>query len=247
MIDAGDNSNTRNNSANSVSISADATENLTLPSVNSNAMVTTQNWTQTNQSGTSSGFNLGFDVMEAGKLPVSVTLISGPSVIHPIDIGKCGTCGNNQFQYFVPINNNTPSPGDSYQFQVTYSDTTSEVVTATVTAVLNAFATNLQPSGASGTGISPMFSWTDPANAGSYLYQFSISDNTGQQIWQVPGNNSKTSGFSSSITSLTWGTDPSDSSNTPSASLIGGNTYVWQIQVQDSSGNSAQAQTYFIP
>ena len=76
-----------------------------------------------------------------------------------------------------------------------------------------------------------------------------MNDNSGNTIWQIPGSNSNSNGFSSSITSITWGTDPTgDSTNTPSVgSLTTGTTYNWQIQVQDASGNSAQQIEYFIP
>ena len=115
--------------------------------------------------------------------------------------------------------------------------------------MLNAFATNLAPTTGSSTSTQPTFTWTDPASASSYTYQFYISDNNGNQIWQIPSNNSKSNGFSSSITSITWGTDPTgDSSNTPSPSILTtGVQYNWQIQLQDTNGNSTQTQVDYIP
>ena len=109
-------------------------------------------------------------------------------------------------------------------------------------------ATNLSPNGTSSTSTTPTFTWTDPTGASSYTYQFFISDNNGNTLWQIPGQNSSSSGFDSSITSITWGTDPTDASNTPSVgSLTSGTTYSWQIQVQDSAGNQAQTQVNYTP
>jgi hypothetical protein len=248
MIDPGDVSNTRNNKSNGVDISGNQTEDLDLTASNSTATVTTQHWTQTSQGSTNTGFNLNFDASEGDKLPVAVTLMSGPNVINPIDIGKCPNCGNNQFQYFVGINSATPTLGDAYAFNVSYSDGTSEVVTATISGVVNGFAADLSPTGAGGS-TTPTFTWTDdPTSGGNYLYQFYMSDNNGNQVWQIPGNNSKSNGFASSITSITWDTDPTGSTNPPSVpSLTSGKSYYWQIQAQDSNGNSAQTQVQYIP
>lgn len=248
LVDAGDITNTRGNGPNAVSISGSATMNLTLDSANSTASVTTQHWQQTNSGGSGTGFNLNFDVRADVKVPVSVTLTSGPNVINPIDIGQCSDCGQDQFRYYVSIAGTTPAVGDSYSFKVTYTDGTSETLTAQVTAVLNAFATNLAPTANSSRSVQPTFSWTDPANASNYTYQFYLNDNNGNTIWQVPGNNSNLNGFASSITSLAWGVDPNDNTNTPSVgSLTSGSTYNWQITVMDSNNNQAQTQVYYIP
>jgi len=250
VVDSGDITNTGgNNDKVPYVVSGNQTANFTLAPAGSTASVTTQHWTQTFSGITGSGFNLNFNVRAGTKLPVSVTLMSGPHVINPIDMGKCTDCGSNQFQYYVGIGGTTPAVNDAYGFKVTYNNGTSETVTASVTAVLNAFATNLAPTTGSSTSTQPTFTWTDPASASSYTYQFYISDNNGNQIWQIPSNNSKSNGFSSSITSITWGTDPTgDSSNTPSPSILTtGVQYNWQIQLQDTNGNSTQTQVDYIP
>jgi hypothetical protein len=248
MIDAGDITNTGGNNTVTV-ISGTTTLNLTLPSFNSKAKVTTQYWQQTNSGGTSTGYTLNFDVREGIKLPVAAQLISGPNVINPIDIGKCLDCGSNQFRYYVSVNNDTPTVGDTYTFKVTYSDGNTENVSGAVTAVLNAFATNLSPTGTGGS-TTPTFTWSYPSNASSYVYQFYISDNNGSTIWQIPSNNSKSNGFTSTQipgASITWGTDPTDSHNSVSGSLSTSTMYNWQIQVQDSNGNTAQTQVQYQP
>ena len=244
MMDTGDINNTRNEHATAVVISGNATKNLTLPGLYSKAMVTTQHYKQTNQSGSSEGYSLHFDVSEATKLPISVKLASGPNVLNPVDIGKCLDCGNNKFQYSADIAGTMPSQGESYGFDVIYSDGTSETVSAAVSGVLNDFPTALSATG----GTTPTFTWTYPANPENYVYQFYISGNNGNRIWQIPGDNSKLNGFTNSVSSIVWGTDPTgDSANPPSTSLTGGTTYNWQIQAQDADGNSVQTQVDYLP
>ena len=249
IIDPGDITNTHDNANNqTTTVSGNATMNLTLQNANSTPMVTTQSIQSTNTSGTVTTYNLGLVVREGNKLPVAVQVLSGPNILIPVDVSMCTTCGTPQYDYYVGINGVQPNVGDTYSFKVTYSDQTSETLSASVTAVLSAFPTNLAPTGA-GTSTTPTFTWTDPTNASSYIYQFYLWDQNGNTIWQIPGNNSKVSGFTSSITSITWGTDPTgDTTNTPTVtSLTSGATYNWSIAAQDANGNSAQTQVQYIP
>ncbi|MGA3080391.1 MAG: putative Ig domain-containing protein [Terracidiphilus sp.] len=275
MIDAGDISNTDNNGSSGIAITPTGTltgYDPVLPTANSTATVTTQYSQSTNPGGGGTNYNLNFDVREGIKLPVSVTLLSGPNVINPIDISnQCnGGCGSDQFQYYASVSNNAPSVGATYAFKVTYSDGT--VDNGTVSGKVTAFGstgavvgasdlpTNLQPSGTDSSSLQPTFTWTYPANASSYTYQFYICCGSNNDIWDIPGNNSNTNGFTVSedtggvfggtatAGSIPWGEDPSGSGSTPSVgSLTSLTQYNWSIQVQDSNGNSAQTQVYYIP
>jgi hypothetical protein len=223
-------------------------ENLTLVSANSQATVTTQVSEQINSGGTSAYYSIGFNVSGILKLPVAVELATGPQpgAVIPADIATGGFSGNSdRFSYWTSLNGITPNVGDSYTLNVTYSDGTSEVLTVTVSAVLNAFATNLSPQGTN-VSVTPNFSWTDPANASNYVYQFNLWDQNGNQIWQIPGNHHNSNGFSSSITSITWNVDPTGSGNLPNVSSLNGSAnYNWQITASDANGNSAQVQVSF--
>jgi hypothetical protein len=244
IVDPGDINNTNGNNNSSVAISGDISdENLVLPATNSSVTLRTQHSRQINQNGTSDNYNLSFDVRPLIKLPVAVSLVSGPNVLIPMDIGQCVNCGGDPYNFSVSLNGAVPNAGDGYGLQIAYSDGSSETVPASVSNVLSTLPTPISPTG-SGVGATPDFSWTDPA--GSYTYQFQLWDNSGNQIWQIPSNNSKSNGFSSSITSIIWGVDPLGGSDTPSVqSLTSGTSYNWQIQAQDSGGNSAQAQMSF--
>ena len=247
-------SNTNGNGPGSISITGPMTnENLTLPNTNSVATVTTQSQEQINSDGSINyNYSIGFNVNGVIKLPVAVELASGPTpgVVMPADIANGGFNGNSdRFSYWTNLNGATPKVGDSYTLNVTYSDGNTDIMTAKVSAVLDAFATNLLPQG-NGVSVQPDFSWTYPTdNPSNYTYQFWLCCGPNGTIWQIPSNNSKSNGFPSSTSPLIhWGTDPTNPNpaNPPNvSSLNGGTNYSWQIQASDVNGNSAQVQVNF--
>jgi len=259
IIDTGDVSNTENgnNGPTGILINGNlSNQDVTLPSVNSTATVQTQFFSNINAGGTFNSYQLNFNLRGTNKLPVAVQLISGPNVLSPVDLPSCGTCGHIQFQSYSGLGNTTPNVGDTYAFSVTYSDGTTETINGLVTAwgsgstIVGSsdLATSLAPTGTNSNSTAPTFMWTDPANASSYTYQFQIYDNNSNTIWSVPSENANLNGFPSTITQIVWGTDPTDSSNTPTvANLTTGTQYQWQIQVQDVNGNSATTTVYYTP
>ena len=231
----------------SVAISGPATLNLSLTGASSTAAVTTSNFQSTTAGGTSQSYSLNFSVDPGTKLPVAVELTSGPNVLAPLDLAECGNCGT-PFQFQAGISTTLPTTSDTYALKVTYSDGNSETLNATVSAVVSAFPTNLLPGVSTSTTTTPTFTWTDPSNASNYTYHFQLSDANGNTIWQIPGDHSNSNGIDSSITSIAWGTDPTGGGSTASvSSLTTGLTYQWQIQVQDSNGNTATQSVSFKP
>jgi hypothetical protein len=203
-------------------------------------------------SSSSSGYSLNFDVKEANKLPVAVTLLSGPNVINPVDISNyCPGCGNVHFQYHVPLNGDKPAVGDAYTFKVTYSDSSSDTETLTPLIMgwngtsslvgTDDLAQDLLPDDQD--SLRPTFSWSVPAADTSDLFSFYLFDGNGNTVWQIPGSNGNSNGFSSSIVNLDWGIDPTDSGNdlAPGFFLTDLTMYSWEIQAQDSNGNEATA------
>ena len=269
LIDVGDVSNTDNNGGSS-GIAITPTGTLTgydpvLPGADSTLAVTTQYQQDTSYNGsgpsTQVDYSLNFNLRKGNKLPVSVTLTSGPNVIYPVDLSACNSCGTQQFQYSVYLNSVEPVVGQAYGFLVTYSDgSTDPNVTAAVTGwngtgtLVGAsdLATDLQPSESDSTSLTPTFTWTYPtANASDFIYSFYLSGPNGT-IWQIPSNNSNFNGFTSAQVpmpaGITWGTDPIESVNPPSVTdLTSGDNYQWQIQVQDSAGNQALTTVYYVP
>ena len=270
-LGAGTISNTQNKLLANLTITASTTSvpGITLSTANSVATVTTQ-WSSYTCQGcgaTTTSYQLEFDVEESDKLPVAVTLNSGPNLIGnsgtvALDMSLCNDCGHSQFQYSVTLLGETPNVGDTYGFTVTYSDgsqDTGSTVNGAVTGwngtstVVGAAdsATGLSPNPASGGSALPDFAWTYPASAGSYVYSFYLCCFNNSDIWDIPSNNSKSSGFTSAQIPVPAGiqfpTDPTNSSNAPTVNpLTSGDTYNWAISVQDSNGNQAQANVYFV-
>lgn len=245
LIDTSDIQNTNGDNNSGVLVSGNTTANIVLPSGNSKASLATQHFRGVNQGNAYDNYSLNLDVRGLLRLPVSVELVSGPNVLLPMDIGDCGDCGN-EFSFSLNVNSR-PNTGDSYGLKVTYSDGTSETLNPAVSTVLDAFATNLLPSG-SGASTTPTFLWTYPSSPASYSYQFQLMDSTsGNTIWQIPSNKSNSNGFSNSVTQIVWGTDPTGNNNLPTVGNLGdGCPYQWQIATQDSNGNSAQFQASFV-
>jgi hypothetical protein len=178
--------------------------------------------------------------------------MSGPNVLAPMDIGNCGTCGSEPYNFWLDVATAVPQPGDTYVLQlldpwVTSAGTFANA-NAVVSGVVNSFAGNLSPVTGTGAGTTPTFSWTDPPNAGNYTYQFTLWDPNGNVLWQIPGANAAAGGFSSAITSIAWGTDPTGANNPPSIpSLTAGEAYTWSIQVEDGNGNTAEMPVSYTP
>jgi hypothetical protein len=232
-----------------------ANQNFTLPSGNSVAEVLTQHY----QSGSTQSYSLYFELTWGRKLPVVVTLLNsyntdGANIDSgPLDIASCAvppnSCNQGQsgFQLSVNLGTTAPSVGDSYFINVTYSDGTSETLIAPVTNVLSTFATNLLPQTGTSISTTPTFTWTDPVcgACSTYTYTFNIYIPSGNSVWYVPGNGN---GLPPGTSSLTWGVDPTDSSNLPSpSSLTTGTTYNWTVTVQDSNYNWAATTVSYDP
>ena len=252
----GEISNT-NNGIGMVAVTVNGTtsgENITLPSGNSIAEIKTE----VNTGGGGTSYGIGFQVYGEYKLPVAVELLSETpevsgtvaDVALPADIATGVFNGNSdEFDYWPNVTG-SPVVGDSYKFNVTYSDGTSEQLTAAVTGVLSAFATDLSPTG-TGVSTTPNFSWDYPSSAGSYVYSFQLTNSNGNTIWEIPPQDSST-GFASTISPfITWGVDPTNSGDLPNSSYLtngGLNTssnYNWSITAHDANMNEAQASASF--
>ena len=256
VTDPGDLQNIDQNGGPTATISGPTSnEDLTLPSGGAIQIVNTENQEFVSGSNTSFAYNLQFQIYFLAKLPVTVTLESssnadGVNVVGPIDVANCNTvnssCGHG-FQFNYQGLGKSAAAGDTYTFNVIYSDGTSGMLTYSLPAVLNAYASNLEPQTGESTSTTPTFTWTDPANAANYVYNFNLTDDSGE-VWEIPGENSQGNGFDSSITSITWGTDPTGGGSTPSVSSLSDSTnYSWQIEVVDNYGNQATTNVNYQP
>jgi uncharacterized repeat protein (TIGR01451 family) len=237
-VDAGDLDDVNGNTnPPTVTVSGTTTgANVTL----SNATATTFVATNTQQfSGTTYNISVGVNV--GTKVPISVTLFSGPNVAVPYDM----TADDHNVK-FNPIYNYLASPivGQTYQFLVTFSDGTSSVIPAQVTAVLTSFAQNLAMQTTSpGSPTVPLLTWQAPASPpASYSYSVGLGSATGspQENWYYSGG-SNGNGIPSTQTSVLFNTD---SSANPNSSLQAG-TYQWWVTVQDNNNNTGQIITTY--
>jgi hypothetical protein len=193
----------------------------------------------------SDSYSISVGTAAGTKLPVSMTLFSGPNVALPFDMTI--NANNNQYS---PIFNSTVSPnvGDTYQFLVTFSDGSTQVLSSTVATVLNSFPQSLAmiTTGA-GTPTIPVLSWSAPASPPAALpYTYSVGlngTNLVNENWNYSGHHDG-GGIPSSTTSIPFNVDGSAN---PSSSLTLGDIYDWYVQIQDANGNTAQYMTTYTP
>lgn len=174
--------------------------------------------------GDSHSYGMNVEVMGVLKLPVAMTVLSGPDVTSPIDIPKGNWEG---FSYWVNKGSTAPVVNDAYLAEIRYSDGTVERSEAKVTTVLNTFANNMVLSGTS----MPIFNWTAPSPApaifGYELAVDSIPATPGMpssRIWEYPKD----------------GMLPSDTIQfTYNGAALTTGTYQWSVTVKDAKGNKA--------
>jgi hypothetical protein len=194
-------------------------------------------------------YNISLQVATGTKLPISMTLLSGPNVSAPYDMNADQHSAN-----YNPVFNSSVSPivGDTYQFLVNFSDGSTETLSAQVTAVLSSsFARNLtMQTTAPGSPTVPLLTWTAPSPlpaASPYDYTVGLSNASGtsQTNWFYSGgNNNSGNGIPSSQTSVLYNTDGQASPNSPLSS----GTYNWSVTVQDNNNNSVTyTTTYVVP
>jgi hypothetical protein len=214
---------------------------ITLTAAAANVFVTTNHTT----GGVSDSYYVNVGINFGGKLPISMTLYSAPGMGVPFDM-DAGPQSN-----YNPVNNSSVSPtvGDPYEFQVNFSDTTTQTIPASVTEVLNTFATSLSETTSGivgGVTLSrnvPEFTWAAPSPLppSAYTYQLQVSTNNGT-IWNDKGGHDS-NGLPSTTTSAVFNSDGSASQ----PSLTTGTAYTVTITVTDSSGNSATVQRSYTP
>jgi hypothetical protein len=255
LIDVGDVTNVRtNNGPLPITLAGSnlTGQDFSLPAADSTATVQTQYQTFEQNGQPTSVYYLGFQVRQSNKLPIAVELSSGPNLALPVNVSNiCQGCGNETFNYTAELPPGlVPTTSQSYSLNVTYSDNTTGTITVPITGVLGSaqLVTLISPINSSSTN-QPSFNWSYPANASNYSYQFQLCCNGNNNIWQIPNNNSNANSFSNTQVTppLAWGVDPTDSSNMPNVSnLTDGGSYNWQIQTDDSNGNSATASANFV-
>lgn len=206
----------------------------TMTAVDSLASIMTNHWTGNSQWGYFDNYSLNFAIDGMRKKPVTVVVTSGPNIAVPIDIGL----NDWGFSSWVFINSTRPTPGSQYNLDITYEgDSSPTPTTVTISTVLDAFATNLAPTGNIQFNQNQLFSWAAPSSPpASYTYTVQVSDATNyNQIWHIED-------LPSTTTSVTY-----NQNNEAFGPLEPNKTYQWSVSVRDAAGNAAFRQTVFTP
>jgi len=191
-------------------------QNVIMTSASATASVHTYYYSN----GGGNGYGINAGTSDGNLHVVNVTLISGPNVAVPFDMG----IDPNNNTTNVNLNGFTPAVNDSYGFLVTFSDGSTQILSTSVTGVLTAsnLAQNLSvvPTPSANQ---PTFSWTAPATlptATPFTYQL---QNIGTNGISVP----------STVTSVNLQTQ---------GVILPTGTYYWQVQVRDANSNTAQVE-----
>ena len=233
VIDTGDITNVgRGSGAGAVlTISGNTTSNLTLSGASALATVTSNY----SLSGANSGYNIDLSFVDGTKHIVAVVLYSGPNVPVPYD---WVVHSDNRFN--INLGTAVPNAGDTFGFQMTYSDGTTSNLSASLSAVLGASALATSPSvNTSMSRTIPTFMWGAPSSPPP-SYTYSLSINGSDVHWSYPSNSV---GMPSTQLSVLYNFDGGASKS----SLTTGVMYNWQIEVRDAAGNQAAYQTTYTP
>ena len=194
------------------------TRNFTLSPASATASVSTEHY----RDGTGwHSYRLMLGVNDGIKRAVAVTLVSGLNVAVPVDMSA---------NRVISLDPNTrPNTGESYMFRVTFADGSTENIAASVSGVLDSFATNL----AASAGTTPTLTWGAPSPLLStpYIYRLVLWGDTDRISWRYPQD----FGLPSTTLSVPYN----------GAVLTSGYSYQWGVQVRDASGNSATSPSNF--
>jgi len=173
-------------------------------------------------------YSVDFEVNAGMKLPVCASLVSGPYIPGAIDFIDVE---ESEFSVGLEFYSTRPNVGDTYTFDVTFSDGTTESMQASVTAVLESFATQIYPIGSVPGDTRPTFTWAHPASPPPvYTYEIGVSKSAGEGIWwanEIPGSE--------------YFVDFNFNDEAEQDPLDSGTPYYWWITVVDGDGNEARS------
>jgi hypothetical protein len=210
-----------------IEVSGNTTQDLSIGFLpNASVVAATSHW----KDSWGEGYGLDFKIESMLKQVVKASLVSGPGIPGVIDIGFMhGDWEGIGLDFYTT----SPGVGDTYTFDFTYSDGTTESLQASVTAVLDSFATPISPIGDvfGPTATHPTFEWAPPDPPPlSYGYDIDVWEFMGGHIWwadEIP----------SSETSVEFNFND-EAEQDP---LFPGVPYQWSITVIDDYGNSASS------
>jgi hypothetical protein len=212
---------------------------LTLPAGNALALVTTYH---SQDYGSDDDYQVGLTVTDLAKHVTAVTVLSGPDSFQgPATLSSLGQ----GFLLNTDLGSTVPVAGTSYTVQVGYADGSTETLTPQVTGIVaapqNLSTTAVGNSSGTGLDVKPTFTWAAPAAApASYSYLFYGAATTTAQSWT-------SSWFPSTVTSISYGTDPINPLNSTTVPLVVGQAYDCYLVLADSNGNQGMDAIVYTP
>ncbi|MGK2906998.1 MAG: FG-GAP repeat domain-containing protein [Desulfuromonadales bacterium] len=172
-------------------------------------------------------YSLIFNIDRNFKRPVGVAVTSGLS--QTIDLGV-DTWGG--FNAWRQVGTSRPGVPELYDLLVTYSDGSSETITAGTTAVLDSPAMPLGPIGQVAGATTPTFRWVGPQvneAAQPFLYGLNMYDGHGLNwgAWDIPSDQ----------LSYIYDGQP----------LVTGTQYFWNVSIFDENDNQISYNVDFTP
>jgi hypothetical protein len=135
------------------------------------------------------GYSLDFFADEVSAQIASAT-VTGPQ-IELLNLNYTCSIGSCRWFAIAPFGQTKPTPGDTYTFNLQYSDGTSEILTDSVYDIGVGFPTLLSPQdGETVETTTPTFSWQAPDWGCASWYHLIVFDSTGNEIWwpAIPGD-----------------------------------------------------------
>jgi hypothetical protein len=129
------------------------------------------------------GHSLDFFADEVSGPHIASCTVSGPH-IEPINLHY--TCSIGYCRWFAnaPFGQTKPTPGDTYTFNLQYSDGTSQILNDTVYDIGVGFPVLISPQDGETVGTTnPTFSWQSPAWGCGSWYHLIVFDQSGNEIW----------------------------------------------------------------
>ncbi|MBL9037911.1 MAG: hypothetical protein JNG84_05280 [Archangium sp.] len=210
---------------------------ITLSGANGVAKVSTGH---VNDTGTES-YSLFFRVLANLKRPVKAQVTAGPKVSFPYDLPLNET-GGARHEVAMALGTVAPAMGDAYTVAVTYSDGTSENLTATVSALLPTFVVAAPMTPSSRT---PTFQWAalTPTPATTYYSSLRVYDYSYLALGTGGTLMASKDDIASTTTLFLW----SDIA-LPGRSMLNANvlSYWWTLRATDANGNWAETVSSFI-
>jgi hypothetical protein len=144
----------------------------------------------------------------------------------PADVAR----SHGDFETWSNGSGTRPNLGEAYGVKVTYSDGSSELLSGSVTTVLDAFANNLAVNRTLYPPDAPLFTWDAPSSPPpSYGYRLSLWGSNAS--WYYPQKDAMPSGTTSVLYNADGMANPS--------TLVMGTLYSWAVIVEDPAGNQA--------